>query len=60
MSDQYRAMIARMRERADACRYKHMAHAVIGDKDYIHHPDYSRDMTHMFGDDKIPEHLLTK
>lgn len=59
MSDKYRALIRQMRERADACRYKHMAHDVIGDKDYIYHPDYAGDMKSMFGRDKIPEKYLT-
>lgn len=60
MSDKYRALIRQMRERADACRYHKMAHDVIGDKDYIYHPDYAGDMKSMFGGDKIPEKYLDK
>ena len=60
MSDKYRDLIRRMRDRADHCRYHKMAHDVIGDKDYIYHPDYAGDMKSMFGGDKIPEKYLDK
>ena len=39
-------------ERANACRYKHMAHFVIGDTKFIYSPDYAGDMTEAFGSDE--------
>lgn len=52
ISDDYTALIASMRERADACRYPHMANAIIGDKNYIHHSLYAGDVTECFGSDE--------
>lgn len=51
-SDDYTALIASMRERANACRYPHMANAIIGDKNYIHHSLYAGDVTECFGSDE--------
>ena len=39
------------RKRADNCRYYHMAHAIIGTKNYIYHGDYDQAMTNIFGKD---------
>lgn len=58
-ADEFSALIARMRERADACRYRLMAHSIIDDpslesslsREYIYDPDYSCDVTNAFGDD---------
>ena len=52
VSDMYNALLRQQLNRADNCRYRHMAHAVQGDVAYIHHCDYSGDMTAMFGADK--------
>ena len=52
VSDLYAAHIAEQHQRADACRYKHMAHAVVGPEKYLYTSDYSGDMTSMFGMDK--------
>ena len=52
ISDKYTALLAEQRKRADKCRYNKMAHKVIGDVKYIYHPDYSGDMTEMFGNDE--------
>lgn len=59
-ADEFSALLARMRERADACRYNHMANSVIddpsleslGSREYIYDPDYSGDITNEFGDDE--------
>ena len=52
ISDQYNALLREQRERANACRYKHLAHSVIGDKQFIYSPDYAGDMTEAFGSDE--------
>lgn len=52
VSDDYNALIAEQKKRADECRYTHMAHKVIGDKNYIYHSDYAGDMTATFGSDE--------
>jgi len=52
VSDKYTALLAEQRERANNCRYKHLAHSVIGDTDYIYSPDYAQDMTATFGSDE--------
>ena len=52
ISDKYTALLAEQRKRANKCRYNRMAHKVIGDVKYIYHPDYSGDMTEMFGNDE--------
>ena len=52
VSDMYTAHIAEQRKRASACRYKHMAGAVIGEENYIYHPDYAQEMTGLFGSDE--------
>jgi len=47
--DKHSKILAKMRKRADDCRYHKMAHAVIGERqgatydDIIYHPDYSSD-----------------
>lgn len=51
VSDMYTAHIARQRERANACRYKHMANTIVGTETHLYHPDYSMTMTAMFGSD---------
>lgn len=51
ISDDYTALIASMRERANACRYPHMANAIIG-KAHIYHYAYAGDITDTFGSDK--------
>ena len=51
ISDEYRALIAAQRERANACRYSKMANAIIGDQDYIYSGDYRGEMTSIFGGD---------
>lgn len=51
ISDQYNALIAAQRERANACRYSKMANAIIGDQDYIYSDDYRGEMTSTFGND---------
>lgn len=52
VSDKYSAHIARQRERADACRYKHMAAAIVGPERYLYTPDYGQEMTGLFGSDE--------
>ena len=52
ISDKYTALLAEQRKRADGCRYNKMAHKVIGDVKHIYHPDYSGDMTEIFGNDE--------
>lgn len=52
ISDMYNAHIAEQKKRADACRYSHMAHAVVGEKNYLYHPDYCMEMTTLFGSDE--------
>lgn len=51
ISDEYRALLAAQRERANACRYSKMANAIIGDQDYIYSGDYRGEMTSIFGGD---------
>ena len=52
VSDVYSALLRQQLDRADKCRYRHMAHAVQGDVKYIYHGDYSGDITSMFGADQ--------
>ena len=52
ISDDYTELIADMRKRANACRYPHMANAIIGNKNYIHHYLYAGDTTETFGSDE--------
>lgn len=52
VSNEYRHLIKEQRERANNCRYKHMANEIIGDRDYIYNPEYSGKMTGLFGSDK--------
>ena len=52
VSDKYTALLSEQRERANNCRYKHLAHFVIGDTRYIYFPDYAQDMTATFGSDE--------
>ena len=51
-ADLYTNLLAEQRERARQCRYSKMAMKVLGDKEYIYQPDYSMDMTKMFGHDR--------
>lgn len=51
VSDQYAQLIKEQRKRADNCRYKHLANAVIGDQSYIYFGDYDNAMTAIFGSD---------
>lgn len=52
VSDEYRVLITEQRERANKCRYVHMANKIIGSRDYIYHPDYAGEISAMFGDDE--------
>lgn len=52
VSNDYKKLIKKQRERANNCRYKHMANEIIGNNDYIYYPDYGCEMTAMFGDDE--------
>lgn len=51
VSDAYTKLIREQRKRADKCRYKHMAHEVIGSQNYIYFGDYDMAMTGIFGSD---------
>ena len=51
VSDMYAAHIREQRERADQCRYRHMAQAVVGPENYLYSPDYAQEMTETFGSD---------
>lgn len=51
-SNKYKKLICEQKERADKCHYRHMAHKIIGDTDYIYCPDYGCEMTGMFGSDE--------
>lgn len=51
VSDDYNALIASMRERANACRYPHMANTIIG-KAHLYHYAYAGDVTEAFGSDE--------
>lgn len=52
VSDDYRALIAKMRERANNCRYHKMANDIIGERNYLHHYAYAGDVTECFGSDE--------
>ena len=52
VSDRYQSLIKKQRERANACRYPHMANKIIGDEDYLYFSDYSSSMSFTFGGDK--------
>ena len=52
VSDMYRAHIAAQKQRASACRYSHMAAAVVGPEDYLYHSDYSGYYSPLFTGDK--------
>ena len=51
VSDDYTTLITSMRERANACRYPHMANAIIG-KAHLYHYAYAGDITETFGSDE--------
>lgn len=51
VSDMYVKLIKEQRERANSCRFKHMANKIIGNKDYLYCSDYGMVMTRMFGND---------
>lgn len=57
--DKHNAIVAEMRERANQCRYHHMAHTIIGERqgtkydDIIYSPDYACDFTNEFGNDEF-------
>lgn len=52
VSDRYNAHLAAQHERAEKCRYKYMAMAVVGTEKYLYNPNYRNDMTAMFGSNK--------
>lgn len=52
VSDAYTDLLRKIRERADNCRYHHMARGIVGDTKYIYHPDYAGCVTEEFGDDR--------
>lgn len=52
VSDAYTDLLRKIRERADNCRYHHMARGIVGDTKYIYHPDYAGRVTEEFGDDR--------
>ena len=52
VSDVYAAHIAEQKHRAAECRYHKMAAEIVGTEDYLYFPDYSQDMTAMFGSDE--------
>ena len=45
VSDDYTALIAAMRKRANASRCWRAANKIIGDADHLYHSDYRADMT---------------
>ena len=45
VSDDYTALIAAMRKRANASRCWRAANKIIGDADHLYHSDYRGDMT---------------
>ena len=51
VSDRYNALIREQNERADLCRYHHLAHEIVGSVRYIYSPDYAMDYTATFGSD---------
>lgn len=51
VSDMYNAHLAEQRKRAEKCRYRYMAEAVVGDERFLYCPDYSGEMTETFGSD---------
>lgn len=52
--DQHNQQLAAMRARAAKARYHNLANAIIGPgPDQIYSPHYARDMSTMFGSDKI-------
>ena len=50
-SDVYSKHIAEQKQRANSCRYTHMANRIVGPQDYIYLSDYSGDITATFGGD---------
>lgn len=53
ISDQYTALLAGQRERAEGCRYYNMVNKVLGDVNPIYSPDYRGDVTKEFAGDKL-------
>lgn len=51
VSDEYKKLIQGQRNRANNCRYRHLANKVIGAQNYIYFDDYDCGMTEHFGDD---------
>lgn len=52
VSDDYNKLITEQNVKADRCRYRHMAHEIVGDKKYIYHSEYAGDVTETFGSDE--------
>lgn len=52
VSDDYDKLISEQNAKADRCRYRHMAHEIVGDKKYIYHSEYAGDITETFGSDE--------
>lgn len=52
VSDDYNKLITEQNVKADRCRYRHMAHEIVGDKKYIYHSEYAGDVTKTFGSDE--------
>lgn len=51
ISDKCNTLLREQRDRADKCRYRNLAHKVIGNIKHIYSPDYAQSMTEMFGSD---------
>ena len=55
VSDKYNQLLAQQMQRAEDCRYHNMAMAIQGNIRYVYSPDYSGDMTNMFGIDQTAQ-----
>ena len=52
LGDKVAAHIKAQKQRASACRYHHMARAIVGTEDYICSGSYAGDYTASFGGDE--------
>ena len=55
VSDKYSQLLAQQLQRVEDCRYHNMAMSIQGNIRYVYSPDYSGDMTNIFGTDQTAQ-----
>lgn len=59
VSDDYTALLAQQRQRAEDCRYYNMAMRVQGNVKYIPHDDYRQDISQSLANDDFVDPAVT-